>query len=260
MICYFSATGNTRWVAQQLAEATGEQLVSITDLRAETAVGLALAEGERLGICFPVHGWRPPTLVRDFARRLAADTRGHYVYALCTAGDTIGETMDILAADLATRGIVLNATFSLPMPNTYVGLPMMDVDAPDLARRKLAAATGRMAAIARAVTAREGSTLPLNVGRWPRINSRLIGSVFVSRLITDRPFRVNTDRCVGCGLCAKVCPVGDIRAEQGHAPEWLHNGACLTCFACYHHCPHHAIAFGRRTRGKGQYFFQKMKT
>ncbi|MFW5518323.1 MAG: ferredoxin, partial [Segatella copri] len=37
---------------------------------------------------------------------------------------------------------------------------------------------------------------------------------------------------------------------------WLHHKDCLTCFTCYHHCPHHAIEFGKQTRKKGQYFFK----
>lgn len=92
-------------------------------------------------------------------------------------------------------------------------------------------------------------------GRWPRINSRLIGSFFVNRLVTDKPFHVVEDRCIKCGKCADVCPVNDIKGGRGLTPEWLHNGHCLTCFNCYHHCPTHAIEFGSRTKNKGQYFF-----
>ena len=56
MILYFSGTGNTRWVAQQIAEAIGEKLCYIPDLIREGNYQLQLAEGERLGICYPTHG------------------------------------------------------------------------------------------------------------------------------------------------------------------------------------------------------------
>ena len=96
-----------------------------------------------------------------------------------------------------------------------------------------------------------------NVGRWPRINSRIIGEFFERKLVNDKPFRVETNRCVRCGICADVCPTADIEGGKGQEPRWKHNGSCLTCFACYHHCPKHAIEFGRQTKKKGQYWYAK---
>ena len=75
-------------------------------------------------------------------------------------------------------------------------------------------------------------------------------------LITDKRFHVEKDKCVKCGICANVCPVGDIKGGHGEYPEWLHHKDCLTCFTCYHHCPHHAIEFGHQTQKKGQYFYK----
>jgi len=56
-------------------------------------------------------------------------------------------------------------------------------------------------------------------------------------------------------LCAEVVPAADIEGGKGQEPTWKHNGSCLTCFACYHHCPQHAIEFGRQTKKKGQYWY-----
>lgn len=255
MLFFFSATGNTLWAARQVAEATGERLVNMADHRHDAEVTFALDEGERVGFCFPVHGWRPPIIVREFVAKLRIDARGHYVYALCTAGDTIGETMDIFAADLAARGMGIDAAFSLLMPESYVGLPLMNVDTPEAEQRKIATAAARLADYGKAIAARETPHAKLDRGRWPRINSRLIGRVFVDHLITDKPFRVDEDCCVRCGICMRSCPVDNIVWERGGMPQWRHDGSCITCFACYHHCPQQAIAFGRRTRGKGQYYF-----
>ena len=66
MIFYFSGTGNTRWVAQQIAEAIGEKLLYIPDLIRNEQYEFTLQEEERLGFCFPTHGWQPPRIVRDF--------------------------------------------------------------------------------------------------------------------------------------------------------------------------------------------------
>lgn len=54
---------------------------------------------------------------------------------------------------------------------------------------------------------------------------------------------------------------GDVRMVADGSrefPTWIHNGECLTCFACYHHCPKKAIDYGHRTQHKGQYYFKKI--
>ena len=259
MILYFSCTGNTRWAAHLMAERLHDVAVDITTLpQGDTT--LTLKEGERLGFCFPVHGWRPPRYVRQFIARLhMPQASGHFCFALTTAGDTVGEAMDIFRHDLALRGIKVDSVYSLLMPESYVGLPFMDVDKPENERRKIDTAGNMLEQIVEDIESNKKGVSELTIGRWPKINSRIIGAFFVNHLIGDKPFRVDTKRCIGCGVCRKVCPVGNIRLSTDKQPKWLHNGACLSCFACYHHCPQRAIEYGKRTKGKGQYYFGKNK-
>ena len=264
MIFYFSGTGNTRWAAQKVAAATADRLVNIaeemlaaeTDQASDPQFTYTLAQDERIGFFFPVHGWRPPRLVLDFLDRLhLTNADSHYAYVVCTAGDNVGEAVSILEKRLQTMGIKIDSAISLIMPESYVGLPFMDVDTPAKEQCKKMEADNKLTRfIADIIECRSG-VRDITIGHWPRINSRLIGSVFVKKLVTDRPFHVVADRCLHCGKCASVCPVANIHFEKGGEPSWLHNGKCLSCFACYHHCPTHAIEYGGRTKKKGQYYF-----
>ena len=256
MIFYFSGTGNTRWAAKILSTATGEVLINMAEAR-QGDCAFTLSSNERIGFCFPVHGWRPPQLVRSFIRRLSIkDAKGHYCFALCTAGDNIGETFDIFEHDLENVGLHLDSRCSLIMPESYVGLPFMDVDPPEKEQAKKHSAQEQLKQYAQHVVECKLMNGPIVRGHWPRINSRIIGGYFVNHLITDKPFYVDEERCIKCGKCATVCPVENIDGGTGKCPSWRHNGECLTCFACYHHCPKHAIAFGKRTKGKGQYYYK----
>lgn len=259
MIFYFSGTGNTKWAVEKLAEKTGDEVVFLPDV-ANKSYHLKLKPGERLGFCFPVHGWRPPTLVRKFIEQLTVENiEDSYVYSLVTAGDNIGETIDILRNDLKERNIPLHSSCSLIMPESYVGLPFMDVDTKEKEQLKISNADKKLEKFIDIVLQRATSNEDLDIGNWPRINSRIIGGFFHKYLVSDKPFHITEDKCLHCGKCAKVCSVDNIIWHEGESPSWKQDGTCMACFNCYHHCPTHAIEYGSRTKHKGQYYFGKNK-
>lgn len=263
MIFYFSGTGNTKWVAKQLAKITNERLISIADCLTTQKEGnsqqleFTLAEGERIGFCFPVHGWRPPFVVRQFARQLKLyNSKGHYCYAFATCGDDIGRTFELFNEDLGIIGLHTDSVFSIIMPESYL-FPLIDmIDRPEVAEKKKENGQAALALIAPDIVEKKKGLRKVNESRWPRLNSFILGHFFLHQWVRDTPFKVDNKLCARCGLCARVCPVKNITAPKGQLPQWQHNGLCTTCFSCYHHCPKHAINFGLRTKGKRQYYFK----
>lgn len=287
MIFYFSGTGNTKWAASKLAAATREDLISIAPyMRADDsshnlAEPFILKENERLGFVFPVHGWRVPKLVREFICKMkilrepsdaSAENKAKaddclknrpFAYCVCTAGDSIGLTIENLNEvisqnpSLQALGITeVSSSYSLIMPESYIGLPFMDVDPKEREIRKKENAAQELAVVCEEIFDRKEGISRLVKGPIPWFFTKVVGGFFENVLITDKRFHVEKDRCVKCGICANVCPVGDIKGRHGEYPVWLHHKDCLTCFTCYHHCPHHAIEFGNQTQKKGQYYFR----
>ena len=287
MIFYFSGTGNTKWAASKLAAATREDLISIAPyMRADDsshnlAEPFILKENERLGFVFPVHGWRVPKLVREFICKMkiqrepsdaSAENKAKaddslknrpFAYCVCTAGDSIGLTIEnlneviSLNPSLQVLGITeVSSSYSLIMPESYIGLPFMDVDPKEREIRKKENAAQELAVVCEEIFDRKEGISRLVKGPIPWFFTKVVGGFFENVLITDKRFHVEKDRCVKCGICANVCPVGDIKGGHGEYPVWLHHKDCLTCFTCYHHCPHHAIEFGNQTQKKGQYYFR----
>ena len=253
MIFYFSGTGNTRWAAQELAETTGERLLFIPE-ELKTTCEYTLADDERIGFCFPVHGWQSPHIVREFVSRLRiGNASGHYTYILCTCGDSTGLAVKMLTKQLAEKGIAVNSCQSLTMPESYVCLPFMYTDTPEREREKKEQARKDLDIFIKVVKERQTGYSRLTLGLTPWTFSHVIGAYFNRYMITDKKFTVDADVCLHCGLCAKVCPVGDIVFDG--TPRWKNDSSCTCCLSCYHHCPVHAINYGRITRKRGQYYY-----
>ncbi len=68
---------------------------------------------------------------------------------------------------------------------------------------------------------------------------------------------VDAGLCVGCGLCAKRCPENNLImrpvTESSPVAEALDAVGCLHCLRCMHICPKKAISFGPRANGPLRY-------
>ena len=248
MIFYFSGTGNSAWVARNLAERLQDKVFSIgEDVTASHDYGFA--NHEKIGFVFPVYAWGPPLIVLDFLKRLRLPTP-EYVYFVCTCGDDTGRTAEIFASSIHQKGWECNAGFSVTMPNTYVSLPGFDIDDPDAERIKVFNAISRIQFIAQEVgRSIQHSSYNCHEGVFPRLKSYVIRPFFTHFLMKVSPFHAS-DECIACGRCVSVCPLKNINLLDGH-PVW--GDVCAHCLACYHACPKHAVAYGNRTQGKGQY-------
>lgn len=250
MIFYFSGCGNSRYVAQTLAQWLNDTLVFIPEAAREDHFAYTLSKGEKLGFVFPVYSWAPPRLVLDFVKQLHLTEKPSYVYFACTCGDQCGQTEKIFRKALSEKGWELSACFSLTMPETYIGMPGFKLDTEERAKQKIEATKKTlMNNLPRLINGERFSDI--TVGGFAWMKSHVINASFNKYATDDRKYH-STDQCIHCGKCVEVCPLKNIVLEEGR-PKW--NGHCTMCMACYHHCPVNAIQYGKATEGKGQYYF-----
>ncbi len=258
MIFYFSATGNSLWVAKQLGERLGEQLVSINNvLQSEKPVfEYTLSPNERVGFVFPVHSWGPPTLLLKFLKQLNLNGyAGQQVFAVCTCGDDAGCTRQLFDKHLKEKGLRLNSCHTVQMPNTYILLPFFDVDSNEVEKKKLENANNEVEQISKAIIEKKENKYLYIKGFASKIKSYLIYPLFAKYTYGPSKFYANAN-CIHCGLCEKFCPNRNIIMKE-HNPVWLQQ--CVQCLACIHRCPVRAIEYGKITKKKGRYQNPELK-
>ena len=190
MILYFTATGNSRWIAELLAEAMHDTAVSIVDCLKQGSIPAGLSTADRLGIVFPVHSWYAPRVLIDFLSQLRLPDCC-YRYAVCTCGDDMGKGMNRLAEHFP-----LDAAWSVAMPNTYV--PMFNLDDGALCRKKIENARHAVASIAEDVIARK-RVWNVHEGSAAWLKTYVVNPLFVRFVIGTRSFHVD-EGCISCGI------------------------------------------------------------
>jgi ferredoxin len=242
LIYWFSGTGNSLYAAKRLSAALGDiRLVRITDEPPVAAVG---GEGEKIGFVFPSYFGNLPRAVRAFVEKLEI-MPGTYIFAVVTMGAFGQGSVAEMNKALREKGLQLNYGRGVMMPANYI--IKYNPANPEKCEKRIDKVDSRLYEIASNIKAGNQSlkTLPITAG-----------NLYKNIEALDNDFSASAE-CNGCGLCESICPVRNIRLENGR-PNWLHH--CEHCVACISWCPANAIEYGSKTATRRRYRNPRIKS
>lgn len=238
-VIYFSATGNSKYVATRLIK-EDDKLLFIPDLIKENIFEF---KDDVIGIVTPTYFWGLPSIVKEFLLKVTFHC--DYLYFISTYGTTPGASAEV--AKKIIKGKNIDSFYSIRMVDTYT--PIFDLSTKKK-RDKFTKNTQKEIEDVIFSISKNEHKRKMNRQTPFFITNKIAEPLYNNKKRLTNRFSVN-DNCIGCGLCAKKCPVNAIEIKD-NKPVWIKD-KCVMCLGCLHRCPKFAIECGNKTKKHGQY-------
>lgn len=250
MVLFFSATGNTEFIARQLALKLGDDCLNLLD-RVKRGDHTPLHSDKPFIICAPVYVCEMPRFLAKYLKQQTF-TGSREVYFIFTSGGYAGISGQLAKAMVRKKKMKYLGHAEFKMPRNYVAndhYPMLPAE--QVQERILNSCRHLEEVVADIQAGRKLKarhvwlletiiTVPFNPV-WSKLKYK-----------TD-DFYV-TEGCVGCGRCERLCPLNNISLKE-RKPVW--GQECTHCMACIANCPTEAIEYGTISQTKEKYRFSK---
>lgn len=237
MILYFTGTGNSLAVARKIAAETSDTVMSLNE-----ATKRDLSKEKVVGMVYPSYDFNAPPIVRNAIPQLTV-SKDAYLFIIIACGAQAGNSIWSVRKALRDKGLRVAYSNKIRVPDNSALAFGRD---PNSQKWKFERFAPRLQQIIADIKQRRQehhfsgwSFIGWVLGR-PNMERRLLGAF--------RP-TVNANRCIGCGLCQSICPMGNIiiqERERGTTKVAVVGDNCTACIGCLHACPHQALQFGQK--------------
>ena len=244
MVLYFSGTGNSRFVAERIAEATNDEAVDIN----KYIKGNEKADFKKGG----VYVFVAPSYVSAIARPMTdfiyetAFPKGIKAYYVVTCKASMGVSPEIDRRLSGRKGFRYMGTAEVKMPQNY--LVYFTTAEKEENREIVKNAIPEIESIAKTIKAgRKIQNKKLKFMEYPV--TIFVTDLYYEYFMKTKKFCVSED-CISCQKCVNLCPYNNIKMKAGK-PVW--GDKCTHCMACINNCPKKAIDYGKGTKDKPRY-------
>ena len=244
MILYFSGTGNSEYAAERIGGEMGDEVLNLFGKIRDNDVSEVNSETPWV-VVTPTYAWRIPHLVENWLKNTAL-TGNRDAYFVMTCGGSVGNAGQYLESLCKKKGLRYKGCLELVMPENYIAMFATPTKSEALETIAKAEET-----LTRGIAyLKNGEPFPKPpVTLRDKMNSGIVNAGFYPLFVHAKKFYA-TENCISCGMCEKVCPMGNISVKNG-APSWGNN--CTHCMACICRCPKEAIEYGKHSQGLPRY-------
>lgn len=232
---YFSGTGNTKYCVERFMREIDPE-TAVCSIEADETPQ-RIAEDDYIVFGYPVQYSNIPKIVKDFVVSNSAIWSGKQVFVIATMGLFSGDGAGMLGRLLSKYGAEITGGLHLKMPDCIGDEKALK--RPLEENRRLVAEAG--AKIGRAVmNFKDGHPTREGLGFAYHLAGLFGQRLYFynkTRYYSDK-LKIDAGKCVGCGTCEKLCPMGNIRLEGKLA---VPGDRCTMCYRCVSRCPAQAI-------------------
>jgi ferredoxin/flavodoxin len=241
-IYYFSGTGNSLHVAKEIQlRLSGSELIPMIPLIGQDSIKTS---AKTIGIVFPLQGPTVPVAVRRFLERIDLKNT-EYIFAVATRGGTTCSIRREIDKIIRRRGKSLSAHFIITVFNndpkfksgqkSYYCHPLSPAELSGKAL-EIEAKCDEICGIVkgRRISHKKDREYSFRYGFL--LERIIIWLIKKQETKSISNYFYADSKCVGCGLCEKICLSGRISLKQGK-PRWDDNVICYMCYACLNFCP-----------------------
>ena len=227
---YFSGTGNTLLVSRSIKEVFEKNGVE-TRLYAIEKEPPANADLDVcIGLAFPVAVFTTYPLVFKFIYGLP-QANGTRIFMVDTMGGLSIGVRSVVKSILVKKGYNPIAASQIIMPDNFWPSEEKDHQNPKVVTRGIDSVSAYADSILK------GTAL------WDEFPLLPWGAYKISQFLFSlggfrkKTIKFNKDKCIKCGLCAKLCPVGNITMHEHPVLD----SKCEACVRCNSFCPTGAL-------------------
>jgi len=252
MVLYFSATGNTEFIAKELAKRLDDECINLLD-HVKTNNHVPLYSKKPFIICAPVYVCEMPRFMSKYLKEQTF-SGSKDVYFVFTSGGYCGISGILAKSMFKKKQMNYHGHAEITMPRNYVAndsYPMLEKEAIE---QRIQNACRQLDGIVSTIQS-GGKLKARHVFLFETLITVPFNPVWCKYKLTAKDFYAK-DSCIGCGKCAKLCPLNNIKLVD-KKPVW--SDQCTHCMACIGNCPVEAIEYGTITQDKEPYNFGKYR-
>jgi len=250
---YFSATGNSKYIAELFSKEMNAKPISIEE---DANFTQEIKEHDTIAFCYPIYGSRVPRILREFVVKYMGELSGKKLIIFVTQVAFSGDGARVFTDMFWEGTIEVIYAEHFKMPSNVGNVPLWKPTKRRV-QRYLARAEAKMARTCDNI--REGIVVKRGFSRFSQFLGNIQGRAWQGNSKEPAPAKFSAEQmaktgvkihrqCTACNICVAVCPMKNLENCQGAIKA---KGDCTVCYRCVNRCPHRAITvmrFHRRPR------------